>query len=92
MGVCVEGEKKGGEGAVPVDGLRGEFFGAGGFDRVDPACGNEGQGVSIRAQSFPSGFFLLVRTGVPFMKGVDGPGIGSFPCLFKNAEYAMMNF
>lgn len=22
----------------------------------------------------------------------DEPGIGSFPCLFKKAEYAMMNF
>lgn len=83
---------------VPVDGLRGEFFRAGGFDGVDPACKRaeepEESVLELVGWNYPGRPRRLAdlhgRSGLE--RGVDGPGMGSFPCLFRNAEYALMNF
>ena len=45
----------------------------------------------ILCLSHPAGRAGTLWRGRVF-EDVDEPGIGSFPCLFKNAEYALMNF
>lgn len=68
----------GGAGVEPVDGLRWEFLGRASldFEFVSMIKVMTGREVSIGGKNIP------VSTQ---------PGIGSFPCLFKKAEYALMN-
>lgn len=72
----------GGAHVEPVDGLGGELLGGTGLDGVDP--------------TWERGLVLWRMSGeLDLGVGREGlviPGIGSFPCLFKKAAYASMNF
>lgn len=66
----------------PVDVLRREFFCGASLDGIDPTYErNRQHKIGVRRQNRGEG---RVRAFIP--------GIGSFPCLFKKAEYASMNF
>lgn len=47
---------------------------------------------SSRSQPFILGKRSVSPDGRQATKGQNRPGIGSFPCRFKKAEYALINF
>lgn len=83
--VDVAGDGRGAN-VVPVDGLRWELLGGAGLDRVNPTCDIALASGLLKITSLPPAVATEGR------KGKYVPGIGSFPCLFKKAEYALMNF
>lgn len=78
---------------VPVDGLRRELVGCGGLDGINPTCKNEALVfVALYTGMDPRVCEFTALKDLKDTLNRNIPGIGSFPCLFKKAAYASMNF